>query len=220
VINVANDIWRIGTLPFWGVNAYLAGDILIDAGINIERRHFLRKLKGIDLKMVALTHVHPDHQGVAHAVCEAFGCPLACHEADRAAMEGREPMGPPTRAIRWSSNLLSGPPHRVDRVLQDGDMLGDFRVIHAPGHTMGQVMFFRESDRVVIAGDVLANMNFITLRPGLREPPDFFSVDRMLNRKSIRKLVDLKPELVLFGHGPPLGNAREYLPQIANRLKC
>jgi glyoxylase-like metal-dependent hydrolase (beta-lactamase superfamily II) len=38
---------------------------------------------------VALTHCHPDHQGAAQAVCEAFRIPLACHRDDVAAMEGR-----------------------------------------------------------------------------------------------------------------------------------
>ena len=28
MISVARDIWRIGALPFWGINAYLAGEPL------------------------------------------------------------------------------------------------------------------------------------------------------------------------------------------------
>ena len=42
--------------------------------------------------MLALTHVHPDHQGVAKDVCEARGIPLACHADDVDAMEGRRPV--------------------------------------------------------------------------------------------------------------------------------
>ena len=42
--------------------------------------------------MLALTHVHPDHQGVAKDVCEARGIPLACHADDVDAMEGKRPM--------------------------------------------------------------------------------------------------------------------------------
>jgi glyoxylase-like metal-dependent hydrolase (beta-lactamase superfamily II) len=103
-------------------------------------------------------------------------------------------------------------------LLKDGDTVGEFRVIHAPGHTMGQVMFFRESDRLVIAGDVLANMHFITTRPGLREPPSFFSVDKRMNRTSIRKLADMMPNTVLFGHGPPLQNAAPALRRFADSL--
>ena len=42
--------------------------------------------------MVALTHVHPDHQGVAKDVCVELDIPLACHAEDVDAMEGRVPV--------------------------------------------------------------------------------------------------------------------------------
>ena len=82
----------------------------------------------------------------------------------------------------------------------------DTFVIHAPGHTPGHCMFFRESDQLCIAGDVLANLNFLTGKPGLREPPSFLSVDVTQNRRSIQTLIDLQPKVVCFGHGPPLRN--------------
>ncbi len=42
--------------------------------------------------------------------------------------------------------------------------------IVAPGHTPGHLAFWRESDRALVLGDVLFNMNLMTLRPGLRRP--------------------------------------------------
>ena len=62
--------------------------------------------------------------------------------------------------------LWEGPPHKVDRVLNEGDEVAGFRVIHAPGHARGEVIFFRESDRVAICGDVINNMSFCTGLPG------------------------------------------------------
>lgn len=219
MLNVADNVWRIRNLfPPNAINAYLVEDVLIDAGTRWDARHFLRELAGVSLKLVALTHVHPDHQGAARAVCERFRCPLACHEADRAAMEGREPMGPPTQPIRFSSNLLSGPPHSVGRVLREGDEVAGFRVVETPGHTMGHVIFFREADRVAIAGDLLTNLSFVSLRRGLHQPPGFFCVDAALNRRSIRRLVELEPATVLFGHGPPLRDFGE-LKGFAERLQ-
>src|SRR5215208_8092897 len=44
-----------------------------------------------------------------------------------------------------------------DRVLEEGDEVAGFRIIHAPGHSPGEVIFFRESDRVAICGDVIRN---------------------------------------------------------------
>ena len=68
--------------------------------------------------------------------------------------------------------LWQGPPHKVDRVLHEGDEVAGFRVVHAPGHARGEVIFFRDSDRVAICGDVIRNMSYATALPGLAEPPD------------------------------------------------
>jgi glyoxylase-like metal-dependent hydrolase (beta-lactamase superfamily II) len=96
----------------------------------------------------------------------------------------------------------TGPPHEVDRVLNEGDEVGGFRVVHAPGHAPGEVIYFRDSDRVAICGDVVRNMSFLTTAPGLREPPDIFTYDPAENRRSIRRLADLEPSVILPGHGP------------------
>jgi len=207
--NVAIDVWQIDNFPSNSINAYLVGDILIDCGTRWDMRRFLKELAGVDLKLVALTHCHPDHQGAAKAVCERFEVPLACHELDRSAMEGRTSMVPDGPMIRISSKLFSGPPHKVDRVLQDGEMVGPLRVIHAPGHTPGHCMFFREEDRLLIAGDAVLNMNLLTLWPGLHAPPNFFCVDPAQNRRAIRRIGELAPRTVLFGHGPPLSDMRK-----------
>lgn len=201
---IARDVWQLSGFPKHMFNIYLVEDVLIDTATRWARRRIFRQLRERDLSMVALTHCHPDHQGNAKFVCERFDVPLACHEGDVAATEGRAAMLPQNWLIRLGVRRWGGPPCLVDRVLQEGDEVAGFRVIHAPGHTPGHIMFFRESDRLVIAGDVLANMNFLTWQPGLREPPWFFSADPAENRRSMKKLVDLKPALVCFGHGPPL----------------
>jgi hydroxyacylglutathione hydrolase len=201
---VAPGVWQITGFPAHAINAYLVGDVLIDAGTRWARKRFLKLLRGRPLSMVALTHCHPDHQGSARAVCEAFNVPLACHPADAPAVEGRAAMVPRNLPIRLSTFFWAGPPCKVDRLLKEGDVVAGFQVLHAPGHTPGHVVFFRESDRVLIAGDVLANLNYLTGRPGLREPPAFFSADPEQNRQSIRAVLALKPAVLCFGHGPPL----------------
>ncbi|HEU0316336.1 MAG TPA: MBL fold metallo-hydrolase, partial [Solirubrobacteraceae bacterium] len=67
----------------------------------------------------------------------------------------------------------------------------------------GHVAYWRESDRVLIAGDVLNGMNLLTSRRGLHEPPTAFTPDPARNRASARRLGELEPSVVLFGHGPP-----------------
>jgi hydroxyacylglutathione hydrolase len=202
---LAPGVWRLKEIPAPTINVYFAEDVLIDAGRTWDRRRILGELEGREVSLLALTHVHPDHQGSAKAVCEARGIPLACHADDVEAMEGRRPIqeaatgNPVNRFVRA---LWEGPPHEVDRVLQDGDEVAGFRVVHTPGHSRGHVMFFRESDRVVICGDVIRNMSYATGLPGIKEPPGIFTYDPPENRRSIRRLAELNPSLILPGHGP------------------
>jgi hydroxyacylglutathione hydrolase len=166
---LAPGVWRLRERPRPLINVYLAEDVLIDAGRRWDRRRILAELNGVEISMLALTHVHPDHQGLAKEVCEARGVPLACHADDVDAMEGR-------RAVRATSHpmaklfgrLWQGPPHKVDRVLEEGDEVAGFRVIHAPGHAPGEVILWRESDRVAICGDVIRNISYLTLRRARR----------------------------------------------------
>lgn len=202
---LAPNVWRLKQFPAPSVNVYLAEDVLIDAGTRWDRRRIFAEIEARELSLLALTHVHPDHQGVAKDVCEARGIPLACHADDVDAMEGRRPVqeahaeNPFNRLIK---RFWQGPPYKVERVLNEGDNVAGFRVVHAPGHARGEVIFFRDSDRVAICGDVIRNMSYATGRPMLAEPPQIFTYDPAENRRSIHKLADLTPSLILPGHGP------------------
>ena len=206
---MAPGVWRLKEFPAPSINVYLAEDVLIDAGRRWDRRRIFAELEGREISMVALTHAHPDHQGIAKDVCETRSVPLACHADDVEAMEGRRPMQeaaashPVNRVIRA---IWQGSPYKVDRVLTDGDEVAGFRVVHAPGHSRGEVIFFREHDRVAICGDVIRNMSYATGRPMLAEPPKIFTYDRAENRRSIRKLAELNPSLILPGHGPAVSD--------------
>jgi glyoxylase-like metal-dependent hydrolase (beta-lactamase superfamily II) len=210
---LAPGVFRLKQFPGPTVNVYLAGDVLIDAGTRWDRRRVMSEIEGRELSLLALTHVHPDHQGVAKDVCETRGIPLACHADDVDAMEGRRPVqeasasNPVNRLI---ARLWQGPPHNVDRVLNEGDDVAGFRVVHAPGHARGEVIFFRESDRVAICGDVIRNMSYATGLPGIKEPPPIFTYDMAENRRSIRKLADLNPLQILPGHGPAVTDMAKF----------
>jgi glyoxylase-like metal-dependent hydrolase (beta-lactamase superfamily II) len=130
--------------------------------------------------------------------------PLACHEADVDVMEGRQRMGPGTVLVRLFDRLWSGPPHPVSVRWRGGERIGEWEVVHTPGHTPGHVAFFRRRDGVAIVGDLFRHAS---LRHGfgrVSEPPHTYSIDPMENRRSMRKLVDLRPRVLLFGHGPRL----------------
>jgi glyoxylase-like metal-dependent hydrolase (beta-lactamase superfamily II) len=94
---------------------------------------------------------------------------------------------------------------KVDRTFGEGDELtAGFTVLDTPGHSPGHVSFWRESDGVLICGDVFFNMNILTTVPGLRQPPGPFTIDPPLNRASERRLAALEPKVAGFGHGPVL----------------
>jgi hydroxyacylglutathione hydrolase len=217
---IADRVWRLSGYPRDFLNVYVVEDVLIDAATRWAKHRIISQLRGRSLRMVALTHCHPDHQGAAKFVCDYFRTPLACHEAELPSVEGRIPMLPHNGAMRLGAVLWAGPHCLVGRVLRDGDQLAGMRVVHAPGHTPGHIMFFRESDRLCIAGDVLANINFLTGKPELREPPALFSVDSRQNRRSLQTLVALKPSVVCFGHGPPLRNLKLLEEFAARRVPC
>jgi glyoxylase-like metal-dependent hydrolase (beta-lactamase superfamily II) len=201
--SLAPGIWRLDESPRPLINIYLADDVLIDAGRTWDAGRIRRQLADRPLSLLALTHVHPDHQGCAKMVCERYGVPLACHEGDVDAMEGRRPVrASDALNARLFARLWEGPPHRVDRVLREGDEVAGLRVVHAPGHAPGEVIFFRDSDRVAICGDVLRNISYLTLRARLAEPPEELTPDPVENRRSIRKLAELEPAMILPGHGP------------------
>jgi glyoxylase-like metal-dependent hydrolase (beta-lactamase superfamily II) len=202
---LAPGVWRLREFPRPLINVYLAGDVLIDAGRSWDRGRIRKQTAGLDLSLLALTHVHPDHQGAAAAICEERGVPLACHADDVDVMEGRRPIAATEHPVAKAfGRIWQGPPHKVDRVLEDGDEVAGFRVVHAPGHAAGEVIFWRESDRVAICGDVIRNITFVTLRTRLDEPPKNLTPDPVENRRSIRKLADLNPTLILPGHGPAI----------------
>src|SRR5205823_12844163 len=83
----------------------------------------------------------------------------------------------PSLLNRLQQRFWTGPPHPVARALVEGDEVAGFTVLEVPGHAPGHVAYWRESDRVLILGDVLNNMNVRTGVPGLHEPLAIFTPD-------------------------------------------
>ena len=203
---LAANLYLLGGFPPFAINVYLVGDVLVDAGTRHAGRRILRQLRGSSVITHALTHVHPDHQGASHEVCTALDVPLWCGEHDADAMEDgrimeRQPKHPLNVLIGYA---WPGPAHPVARRLHEGDAVAGFLVLDTPGHSAGHVAFWRESDRTLICGDVFTNIDTLTGLPGLHEPKPFFTPDPARNRQSMRRLAELEPALVCFGHGRPL----------------
>jgi glyoxylase-like metal-dependent hydrolase (beta-lactamase superfamily II) len=210
---LADDVHVLEGFPPYWINVFLLGDVLVDAGTRFAAKRILKRLRGRDVRMHALTHAHPDHQGSSHAICEALGVPLWCGAGDAEAMEtagGIMARMPPHWLSGTIGRIWTGPPHQVARRLREGDQVGSFTVIETPGHTAGHISFWRDADRVLVVGDVVCNINIRTGFEMLREPERIFTLDPAQNRRSAHRLVALEPRLICFGHGRPLRQTRRF----------
>lgn len=144
-----------------------------------------------DVRGVAVTHIHPDHYGLAGRVREVSGAWLALHSADagliatrygdvdellaqvaawlRGAGAPEEEVEPLTRASMEIREFVAVAPPTL--LLGDGDPVHapgwDIVAIHTPGHSPGHVCFHERRTGVVFTGDhVLPNITpNISLHP-------------------------------------------------------
>jgi hydroxyacylglutathione hydrolase len=196
---VALDVHQLNGTPPHAINVYLVGDVLVDAGTPSAYRRILRELSGRELAAHLVTHAHADHFGSSHVVCEQLGVPLWTGEHDAEALAAGRPVPAPTRLGELLSRIPMPAGHPVARRLREDDTVGaGFSVLDVPGHSPGHIALWREADRTLIAGDVFFNL------ARLGAPPRFLTVDPDANRAAMRRLAELRPALVLFGHGPPL----------------
>lgn len=206
--NIAKDVYQIPLFPRNAINCYVIEDTLIDAGIRSSDRIILKALKDKSITKHALTHAHADHQGSSKVICETLNIPLLCSESEKEFAETgnviTEYPNPNHIISKFQKNFWAGKGHSVSGTLKEGDQIGGFTVIETPGHSSGHLSFFREKDGILIVGDVMTNMNLLTTIVGLNEPPNLFTADKKNNRKSILKLLSLKPKILCFGHGPVL----------------
>lgn len=212
---IARDVFQIDCMRIpYAINAYVIGDVLVDAGGRRHAERIMRALDGHSASAHVITHAHPDHQGSSHAICARLSVPFWVGEGDVDAAERpalireRQPAHPIARLM---DTMFTGPGHPVDRTLREGDEVAGFRVIEVPGHSRGHIALFRDSDRVLILGDVLNSADPLTGVRGLRLPKDFFTPDPQRNRQSARQLGELEPSIVAFGHGPPMHDTKKFV---------
>lgn len=172
-----------------------------------------------------LTHGDIDHIGSLAALKARTSARVVVHRADALLVNGqadRELGQLPgadlvqrllTRSIRHLTRYALRPV-AVDCLLEDGDDLEGWQVVHVPGHTAGSVCFFHPRLKIAIVGDAL---NF--KRGRLGAPPPMFTVDMVQAHASIQKIAALDFEVCCFGHGPPLTrNARQQVQAFASSL--
>lgn len=130
-----------------------------------------------DVTAVMITHIHPDHYGLAGRVREASGAWVGLHPADAALLPTRygdvEPLlagmrkllvdcGVPDADLAELTSASMGIREFVrqaepDRLIEDGDRLPlpgwHLRAIWTPGHSPGHLCFAEPDRRLVLTGD-------------------------------------------------------------------
>ena len=202
---IAPGLRTLPSRPKYSFNTHVVGSVVVDAGTRHAAGRILGALNGTRVTAHAVTHAHADHQGASRELCERLGVPFWGPADERDALERGDlsAMAPSNVVTRWQLRNWAGPGVPVDRGLREGDELdAGFVALATPGHSPGHLSFWREEDRTLVAGDVLFGRHPLTGRPGLHEPPARFTLDPARNRESIRRVAALRPQVVVFGHGP------------------
>jgi hydroxyacylglutathione hydrolase len=205
MIDVTASLRTVPSRPANAFNTHVIGAVVVDAGTRHAAKRLLGALDGIRVTAHAVTHAHADHQGASAALCRALGVPFWGPAGEVDALErGDVTMTAPSNLVtRWQARNWAGPGVPVDRPLREGDELdAGFVAISTPGHSPDHLSYWREDDRTLVAGDVLFGRHPLTGKPGLHQPPARFTLDPARNRASIRRVAELRPKVMVFGHGP------------------
>ena len=192
-------------------NTYLVlGDqtILIDTGTPGKQENILNYLenelknKPEDIKTIVLTHHHMDHTGSLYELKKLTNANIAAYKEDIDIISGEKSSSDPIY-MRFVSRLMamftSYKFIKPDISLQENDMVDSYRVIHTPGHTPGSIALYNSDNGVIFVGDTLT---YDGNKVG--GPPSFLINDNVALKKSVKKISDLNPNIMLSGHGKPL----------------
>ncbi|HEY5053809.1 MAG TPA: MBL fold metallo-hydrolase [Solirubrobacterales bacterium] len=193
-----------------------------------------------DLELIVVTHQHIDHLGLVEIVAEHSGAEVAALglAAERLANFSEDAEGEDSFAVDLM--LRNGIPEEVafalqsvsrsfrgwgskvevTRPLADGEPL-QFRdrtleVLHRPGHSPSDTVFWDEERRILIAADHL--IAHISSNPLITRPLDGSSQRTqalVTYIDSMKKTREMPAEIVLSGHGDPI---TEHAALIDDRL--
>jgi glyoxylase-like metal-dependent hydrolase (beta-lactamase superfamily II) len=216
------------------INTYLIrgdeGYLLVDAGWNTDAsfatlHNYLVKtgLNFADISQILVTHVHPDHYGMAGRIKQLSGATIAMHHIEKDFIEPRyvsmEELlhqtdrllvtnGVPERDMTAMRDATVGlenyiVPTPPDILLREGDTVttGEFtfRVIWTPGHSSGHVCLYEPEKKVLLSGDHILPK----ITPNIGVNPQ--SIENPLGRyiKSLEEIKQLDIKLTLPGHDRP-----------------
>lgn len=175
------------------------GHVLVDSGYSSHAPLTLalveRVLAGAPLARLVNTHGHSDHVGGNAAVKDAYGCPIAFPAAEADLVDRWD-----TTALLYDYADQQAPRFAVDERLHAGtsQVWGDleWRLLAAPGHDMGALVFYNPEHRILVSGDALWQNGYGFVMPQCMEPEALPAT-----RATLDMIAGLDVRAVIPGHG-------------------
>lgn len=210
--NIARGVYRVDAIGLSNaINVLLVegddGWTLVDTGVGSSVKRIRNALTTLgsgpeDLKRILLTHQHDDHTGGLKGILEWAPHAEVASSAHEAVVisgqRGYDPQASPFLRLMTRNAQPPGVP--VGRVMNEGDLVGGFRLISTPGHTPGHVSLLRDEDGLLFTADAFGCLPK-KLRVGVRRA---VCVDPALAKRSAAKLVREEFGTVVLAHGAPL----------------
>ncbi len=189
-----------------------------------ERGHSIE-----DIELVIITHQHIDHLGLVEIISEHSGAEVAAIDvaAERLANFGKDAEqedefavalmlrnGIPENVVHALQSVSRsfrgwGSKAEITRPLADGELLEmagrSLEVLHRPGHSPSDTVFWDQERRILIAADHL--IAHISSNPLISRPLDGSNQRTqalVAYIESLRKTREMPAEIVLSGHGEPI----------------
>jgi glyoxylase-like metal-dependent hydrolase (beta-lactamase superfamily II) len=208
------------------VNLVLIGQpggdwVLVDAGMPKSAAEIIETAHdrfGRAPSAIILTHGHFDHIGSIVDLILEWRVPVYAHPLEAPFLTGAQAYPEPDTSVEGGmlakiSSLYPNEPIDIHEALQalppDGSVphLPGWQWVHVPGHSPGQVAFFRESDRLLISADALITVRqdsmyqVLTQKKEVCGPPVYLTTDWEAAYDSVRRLEALSPDVLIPGHG-------------------
>jgi glyoxylase-like metal-dependent hydrolase (beta-lactamase superfamily II) len=232
------------------VNVYLValeeGYLLIDCGMETEPAfETLRgamEQRGIawrEIRQIVLTHMHPDHMGMAARLLELTGAELAMHEAEARHLKlvtSSDRRFPWIDLVYRQAGVPKGLEDKMDQhfaevrknfhdlspdlLFSGGEefptAIGPLKVLWTSGHSPGHICLYARERKVLFSGDqILENIT-----PNIAWHPDRDMLGEFL--ESLERLAALDVELILPSHGEPFSGHRRWIEETIqhHRERC
>jgi len=247
-MEILPGVWQLELpMPFElrHVNVYVLHDgdgfTLIDTGLKTDeaRAALLEHVRGLGIELsritrILVTHIHPDHFGLAGELRERTGATLVIHRLEVALMEPRYARSEDlvTEVGRWLD--IHGVPASAAEFLKTASLaareyasvvepdtllegaehlsLGEsgLLAVWTPGHSPGHSCFYWPHRRLLFSGDHL--LPRISPNIGLHPQSSANPLDDYLD--SLNRIAALEVDLVLPAHGPTFRGHRERVAEI------